>query len=54
MGLLSDVLQFLTVLIAAFKGISAGDKWVAGFIAAIKENTEELRKLGRSDICRKE
>ena len=48
MSILSDILQFITVLIASFKGISAGDKWVTAFTAAIKENTEQLRIFNES------
>lgn len=47
-SLLTAALEFLAVLVAAFKGISAGDKWVHDFVTAIKENTEQLRKYNES------
>lgn len=48
MSFLIALLEFLTVLVAAFKGLSVGDKWVSGFISAIRENTEQLRIFNES------
>lgn len=44
MAILVTLLEFLTVLVASFKGLSMGDKWFSQYIAAIKENTAELKK----------
>lgn len=47
-SLLTAALEFLAVLIAAFKGISAGDRWINLFVEALKENTNELKKYNES------
>lgn len=46
-GLVTSILEFLAVLVAAFKGISAGDKWVGELKNVIKENTRIVRELNR-------
>lgn len=44
-ALLTAALEFLAVLVASFKGISAGDKWVGDMVNALKENTRIMKEL---------
>lgn len=49
LDLASNFLEFLTVFVAAYKGIPAGDRWVHQYVAAIKANTEAILEKNNNE-----
>ena len=54
MTLLSSIMEFLAVFVAAYKGIPAGDRWISFYTAAVKQNAEGIKAnaeaIGRIEV----